>query len=110
MPPRYPPALLSNHQLAMDCVDFKDRLDILYAMQSDTFRAWGDSIERNDTQDMIDAYEKVYKTIRRRTTWIFNKLWKAREERNRRDLNQQKLLEQDAAHLRATQGENAAGP
>jgi len=110
MPPRYTPETLTYHQLVMDCVDLKDRLDILYAMQSDTFRAWGDSIQRNDTQDMIDAYEKVYKTIRRRTTWIFNKLWKAREERNRRDINQQKLLEQDAQKLRTTQGENAAGP
>jgi hypothetical protein len=59
---------------------------------------------------MIDAYEKVNKTIRRRTTWIFNKLWKAREERNRRDINQQKLLEQNAAQLFPTQGENGARP
>ena len=94
----------------MDCVDLKDRLDILYAMQSDTFRAWGDSIQRNDTQDIIDAYEKVNKTIRRRTTWIFNKLYKAREERIIRDLNSMRELEQDAAHLRTTQGKNAAGP
>jgi len=110
MPPRYTPETLTYHQLVMDCVDLKDRLDILYAMQSDTFRAWGDSIQRNDPQDMIDAYEKVNKTIRRRTTWIFNKLWKAREERNRRDINQQKLLEQNAAQLFPTQGENGARP
>ncbi len=94
----------------MDCVDLKDQFDVLIAMHSDTYRAWRDSIQRNDTQDMIDAYEKVYNSIKRRTTWIANKWCKAREERNTRDLNQQKLLEQDAQKLRATQGENAAGP
>jgi hypothetical protein len=110
MPPSYNPALLSNHQLAMDCVDLKDRLDILYAMWSDTFRAWRDSIQRTDTQEVIDAYEKAHKSIRRRTTWINNKLFKARKERITRDLNSMRELVEDAQKLRATQGENAAGP
>jgi len=110
MPPRYNPALLTYHQLVMDCVDLKDQFDVLIAMHSDTYRAWRDSIQRNDTQDMIDAYEKVHKTIRRRATWISNKLYKAREERNTRDLNSMRELVEDAQKLRTTQGENGARP
>jgi hypothetical protein len=110
MPPRYIPALLSYHQLVIDCVDFNDQLRVLYAMQSDTWRAWRRTIERADPQETIDAYEKAHKSIRRRTTWIYGKLHKAKMERMARDLNQQKLLEQNAAHLRATQGENGARP
>jgi hypothetical protein len=120
MPPSYNPALLSNHQLTMDCVDFKDRLDILYAMWSDTFRAWRDSIQRTDTQEVIDAYEKAHKSVKRRTAWIYGKLHKARKEKMTRhfnsmgelvqDLNTLKEELQDAQKLRTTQGENGTGP
>ena len=120
MPPSYNPALLSNHQLTMDCVDFHDRLVALYPMISDTFAAWRRTIERDEPQEVIDAHEKVYISTRRRATWINNKLWKARNEKRNRDLNSLRDLVQDlntvkeelqdAQKLRTTQGKNAAGP
>jgi hypothetical protein len=110
MPPRYIPALLSYHQLVTDCADFRDQLRVLYVKQSVTWREWRRTIERADPQETIDAYEKAHISAKRRATWIYGKLHKAKMERMARDLNQQKLLEQNAAHLRATQGENGTGP
>ncbi len=110
MPPRYTPEALTYHQLVIDCVDFHDRLVVLYAMQSDTWRAWRRTVERADPQEVIDAHERTYISTKRRTTWINNKLWKARKERMTRDLNSMKELVEDAQKLRATQGENGTGP
>ena len=110
MPSTYNPALLSHHQLVMDCVDFKDQLDVLNARWSEAFEAWRNSIRRADPQEVLDAHENAYKSIKRRTSWINNKLFKARKERINRDLNSLRELVQDAQKLRATQGENAGGP
>jgi hypothetical protein len=41
---------------------------------------------------------------------VTNRLHETRKERMNRDLNSLRELVQDAAQLRATQGENAGGP
>jgi hypothetical protein len=106
-PPRYIPAALTYHQLVMNSVDFQDRLDTLYAMWSDAFNAWRNSIQRNEAQE---AHEKVYKSIKRRITLVTNRLHETRKEKMNRDLNSLRELVQNAQKLRATQGENAGGP
>ena len=110
MPPRYIPAALTYHQLVVNSVDFKDQLDTLYAMWSDAFNAWRNSIQRHDAQEVQDAHGKVYKSIKRRITLVTNRLHETRKEKMNRDLNSLRELVQNAAQLRATQGENAGGP
>jgi len=79
-------------------------------MGAGAFNAWRHSINDNEPQHVIEAHQRNYRRLYRRLNTVNNKLFETKKERMIRDINQQKLLEQNAAHLRATQGENAAGP
>lgn len=110
MPPRYIPAALTTHQLVMNCVDFQDRINTLNAMWDESFDAWTGAIQRNEPQHLIDAHQRLCKSMKRRLTLVTNRLYATKKERLIRDLNSLRELEQNAQKLRATQGENAGGP
>lgn len=79
-------------------------------MWDESFAAWTGAIQHNEPQHVIDAHQRLCKSMKRRLSLVVNRLYATRKERLIRDLNSLKELEQNAAKLRATQGENAGGP
>ena len=94
----------------MNCIDFQDRINTLNAMWDEEFAEWTKIIERHEPQRVIDRHQRLCRSIKRTLTSVVNRLYATKKERMIRDINAMKELVQDAAQLRATQGENAGGP
>lgn len=97
MPPRrYDPSVMTYTEIHNDIIDITNYMDnTLSDKRADAWTLWTRAIGRNEQQDVIDAYERKYKSLNREMSMMRNRLFKAKDEKIRR-LNHEPTLRQNA--------------
>lgn len=83
---------MTNPEMDDTITEINAKLDHLENMRSNAWNQWGESIRRDDPQEVIDAHEKNSKYFKRRISLYRNRLYAIKEEQKIRRMSELGLV------------------